>query len=371
MLRSVVFWLTILFFALLVAAKFDRVSGFTSLLHSGEPWATRRVPAAQSLPLAVTPSSTGYDGQFYAQIALSPSLREPALDTALDAPAYRARRILGPLLAHCAGFGRPWPVLNAFALLNVACWLGFAWLLWREIDDSSAAGTARWLACALSLGVLDSVRQSLVDLPALLLLLIAVRQSRRDTAPVSATTALALANLTKETSLLASLALLGWPCRDRRRPLFALAACAVPLAIWVIYVAQRFPTTPITSGSGNFTWPILGAAVQLAVSVREVAVGNLDSRHTFAILGILGLGLQAGVLWRHRSPGNPWWRIGAAYSVLLLFLGPWVWSGYWAACRAVLPLTIAFNLLIAPGRTFWPLLILGNLTALHAVWRFL
>ncbi len=371
MLRSAVFWLTLLFFALLVAAKFDRATGFTSLLHFGEPWATRRVPAAQALPVAVTPSSTGYDGQFYAQIALSPSLRDPALDTALDAPAYRARRILGPFLAHCAGFGRPWLVLNAFALLNVACWLGFAWLLWREIDDASAAGTARWVACVLSLGVLDSVRQSLVDLPALLFLLIAVRQFRRDTAPAVSTTALALANLTKETSLLASLALLGWPSRDRRRPLFALVACAIPPAIWFVYVAQRFPTTPITSGSGNFTWPVLGAAAQFADSAREVAAGNFDSRHTFALLGILGLGLQAGVLWRHRAPSNPWWRIGAVYSVLLLFLGPWVWSGYWAACRAVLPLTVAFNLLLPAGRSFWPLLILGNLTALHAVWRFL
>ncbi len=369
--RSVVFWLTLLFFAVLVAAKFDRSSCFTSLLRFGEPWATRRVPAAQSLPLAVTPLSTGYDGQFYAQIALSPSLRDPALDTALDAPVYRARRILGPFLAYCAGFGRPWLVLNAFALLNVACWLGFAWLLWREIDDVSRVGTARWLACVLSLGVLDSVRQSLVDLPALLLLLIAVRQSRRDTASTVSTTALALANLTKETSLVASLALLGGTRSGRLRPLLVLAICAIPLAIWAGYVAGRFPETPITTGSGNFTWPILGAAAQLADSTREVASGNFESRHTFALLGILGLGLQAGVLWRHRAPDHPWWRIGAAYSVLLLFLGPWVWSGYWAACRAVLPLTVAFNLLLPPSRTFWPLLILGNLTAFHAVWRFL
>jgi hypothetical protein len=367
--RSAVFWLTLLFFAFLVAAKFDRVSGFTSLLHFGEPWATRRVPAAQPLPLAVTPTSTGYDGQFYAQIALSPSLRDQALDEAIDAPAYRARRILGPFLAYCGGFGRPWLVLNAFALLNVVCWFMFAWLLWREIADASRFGVARWLACVLSLGVLDSVRQSLVDLPALLLLLWAVQQTRR-VGPARSATTLALANLTKETSLLASLALLGWP-RPNGRRLIALAACAIPLAIWVAYVAQRFPAAPVTTGSGNFTWPFLGAAAQFVVSAREVFAGNLDSRHLFALFGILGLTLQAVVLWQQRAVSDPWWRIGAAYGVLLLFLGSWVWSGYWAACRAVLPLTIAFNLLLPTGRTFWPLLILGNLTALHGVWRFL
>lgn len=367
--RSVAFWLTLLIFAALVAAKFDRTTGFTSLLHFGEPWATRRVPAAQALPVAVTSSSTGYDGQFYAQLALSPALQEPTLASALDAPAYRAKRILAPAVAHAAGLGRPWLVLNAFALLNVACWFAFVWLLWREIADASATGAARWLACVLSLGVLDSVRQSLVDLPALLLLLIAVRQHRTARLAGSAL-ALALGNLTKETNLLASLALLDWPRSDRRR-LLALAACALPIAAWSAYVTQRFPGGSAATGLGNFTWPLVGALGQLATSAREVLAGNFDSRHTFAILAVLGLALQTAVLWRRRDPASPWWRIGAAYSVLLLFLGPWVWSGYWAACRAVLPLTIAFNLLLPAGRVFWPLLILGNLTALHGVWRFL
>ncbi|MBX3739021.1 MAG: hypothetical protein KF715_20175 [Candidatus Didemnitutus sp.] len=367
--RSAVFWLTLLAFVLLVAAKYDRAKGFTTLLRFGEPWATHRLPAAQSLPIAVTPTSTGYDGQFYAQIALSPALRDPALETALDAPAYRARRILGPFLAHCAGLGRPWLVLNAFAILNVACWLGFAWLLWREITDSSPIGTARWLACVLSLGILDSVRQSLVDLPALLFLLLAVRQFR-STSPARAALALALGNLTKETNLLASLALLSWP-RPNRQRLLALAACALPIALWAAYVAHRFPAAPVATGSGNFTWPFVGAVGQLTASLRELSAGNFDSRHSFTVLGFLSLALQAVVLWRHREPDHPWWRIGAAYSILLLFLGPWVWTGYWAACRAVLPLTIAFNLLLPTGRGFWPLLILGNLTALHGVWRFL
>ena len=77
------------------------------------------------------------------------------------------------------------------------------------------------------------------------------------------------------------------------------------------------------------------------------------------------------ILWRTPQFSSPWWRIGAAYSFLLLFLGTWVWSGYWAVCRAVLPMTITFNLLLPVNRAFWPLWILGNLTVLHAIWRFL
>jgi len=77
------------------------------------------------------------------------------------------------------------------------------------------------------------------------------------------------------------------------------------------------------------------------------------------------------VLWRSPLPTAPWWRIGAVYSILFLFLSSWVWSGYWAACRAVLPMTVAFNLLLPPGRWFWSWWILGNITLLHGVWRFL
>ena len=367
--RSPVFWLALLFLSLLVALKFDRASGFTSLLHFGEPWATRRLPAAQGEPLAVAAKSTGYDGQFYAQLALAPTLRDPALASALDAPAYRARRILAPATAQIIGLGRPWLVLNAYALLNAACWFVFAFLLWREIADASLAGCARWLGCVFSLGVLDSVRQSLVDLPALLLLVLALRLHRASQERRS-TLALALGHLTKETNLLASLALFGWPLRLDRRRLAQLALSALPLLAWTLYVAQRFPE-PASQGLGNFTWPLVGAASQFFASAQQLTVGNFDSRHLFAFAALLGLALQTYVLWRRREPANPWWRIGAAYSVLLLFLGPWVWSGYWAACRAVLPLTLAFNLLLPAGRAFWPLWILGNLTALHGVWRFL
>lgn len=367
--RSPVFWLTLSFFAALVAAKYDRVAGFTELLHFGEPWASRRVPAAQVLPIAVSPQSSGYDGQFYAQLALSPALREPALETALDVPAYRAHRILVPATAHVLGAGRPWLVLNIFALLNVACWLGLAFLLWREIADTSWIGAARWLGCVLSLAALDSVRQSLVDLPALLFLVIAVRQHRA-TRPASTVLALALGQLTKETSFLGSLALLGWPLRLDLRRVGQLLLSVLPWLAWAIYVAQRF-ATPSPQGLGNFAWPLFGAGTQLFTASSELLVGNLDSRQIFTVLAVIGLATKTYVIWRHRTPADAWWRIGAVYSILLLFLGPWVWSGYWAVCRAVLPLTVAFNLLLPRSRAFWPLWILGNLTLLHGVWRFL
>jgi hypothetical protein len=353
----------------LVIAKFERETGFTSLLRIGETWAAKRTAAAKTVPSAIVPNSSGYDGQFYAQIALDPALRDPALATALDAPAYRARRILATATAYAAGLGRPSWVLQAYALLNVVCWIALAWLLLRELPvGTPGIRFARWFGCLFSLGALDSVRQSLVDLPALLLVVLALRASRAPSLCKSTFFA-TLAHLTKETTLLASLALfLHRPLAARRIAFLALTV--VPLALWMFYVANRFPLSADT-GTGNFTWPFVGALELLSTSAIAVQGGNWDGRHTFGALAVISLFFQAGYLALNRDANSPWWRVGIAHAALLVFLGTWVWSGYWAACRAVLPLTVAFNLLLRPGRAFWPFWALANVTVLHGLWRFL
>lgn len=371
--RPIAYWIAVTLFAALVLANFSPQTGFTSLIRFGETWQGRRLSDLDVLPLATVPESSGYDGQFYAQVALDPLLRSPELQSALDAPSYRARRILVPATASITGLGSPWWTLQAYALLNAICWFVLGWLLYRQIEPAGWRAFARWTGCMFSLGVLDSVRQSLVDLPALLLLVLATSAYLKAQSTRS-TLWLGLSNLTKETSLLGTIALLADTSRGQfpwRRTGIALLATILPLALWSMYVAQRFASAPGSDGLGNFTWPLLGLITQAKHSLREVSLGNLDSRHTFSLIGIVGLGTQAWGLWRNPEPQSPWWRIGAAYSILLIFLSPWVWSGYWAVCRAVLPMTIAFNLLLPSTRGFWPLWILGNLTMLHAVWRLL
>jgi hypothetical protein len=58
-----------------------------------------------------------------------------------------------------------------------------------------------------------------------------------------------------------------------------------------------------------------------------------------------------------------WWRVGAAFAVLLVFLGDAVWEGHpGAAGRVLLPMALAFNVLLPRGRTWLAILVLGNLT---------
>lgn len=62
-----------------------------------------------------------------------------------------------------------------------------------------------------------------------------------------------------------------------------------------------------------------------------------------------------------------WWRIGISYAVLMIFLGDAVWEGYpGAASRVLLPLQLAFNVLVPAGRAWGLVLVLGNLTMLAA-----
>ena len=285
-------------FVALVGSKFDRQTGFTSLIRFGETWQNRRLHSLENLPIATVEKSSGYDGQFYAQIALDPLLRDTELNRAIDAPAYRARRILTPAVAAVLGAGNAWWTLQVYALLNVISWFALAWLLRTWIAGNDWTGFARWGACMFSLGVLDSVRQSLVDLPALLLLSLAIRASTR-VQPSKSILWLAFGNLAKETTLIGTVALciIGYSNGSRWRRTFLLSLIpALPLLAWWLYVDHRFSAIPSTEGLGNFTWPLLGLFVQVKSCLHELLLGNFDSRFSFGLLAVIGLTAQTSVL---------------------------------------------------------------------------
>ena len=56
----------------LVAAKFDARTGFTALIRFGAEWESRRMEQLAPVAVATLPGP-GYDGQFYAQLALDPT----------------------------------------------------------------------------------------------------------------------------------------------------------------------------------------------------------------------------------------------------------------------------------------------------------
>jgi hypothetical protein len=62
-----------------------------------------------------------------------------------------------------------------------------------------------------------------------------------------------------------------------------------------------------------------------------------------------------------------WWRVGMSFAILMIILGEAVWEGYpGAASRVLLPMQLAFNVLVPLGRWWRYVLIAGNLTLLAA-----
>ena len=64
----------------------------------------------------------------------------------------RARRILFAWTAYAAGVGRPWWILQAYALQNVACWIALSLLLLRWFEPGTTRMAALWTATFFSGG---------------------------------------------------------------------------------------------------------------------------------------------------------------------------------------------------------------------------
>lgn len=335
--------------------------------HSYETAALQRIPH-YDYPAQVT-----YDGQFYAQLALVPLLRDPTIDRAMDKPAYRARRILFSWTAWLLGLGRPEWIVEVYALQNVACWLLLAWVLTRWVAPDDPRRLAAWTGCLFSHGMLWSVRFSLLDGPSLLLLACAVLASERGRVWLPACI-LGAAGLARETNLLGALSL---PVPGDRRQWLRLAGAAAvvlfPILIWQDYLWSIYRSTSLAGGD-QLTVPFSGYAGNLRKDVEGVLRLGLTAPPMQSLLVIIALTVQCLFLVRSRSEWRtPWWRLAASYAVLMLLVNRAVWDGYpGAITRIVLPLTAGFNVLLVSRRStrFWPWWIAGNLhlvPALHTM----
>ncbi len=365
------------FFLALLAHKFDAEYGLSELAGFGQDYERPKIEALQDLSIYQKPNSTGYDGQFYLQIALDPSLSDPAFSQAIDHPSYRARRILQPATAYALGLGQPSAILQIHSLLNVACLLACGLLLLHWIPANGWENFARWFACIFSMGALESVRYSLADLPALTLALatITLLDKGRGKLALLANT---LAAFSKETSLINAVLFLS-PEKDSHTPfprrlltgVLAGAIAAASLGLWMLYVSSIFPVT--VNASDNIGLPFAGLYRGIVDSFQQLSANGFSDRYFFRLIAIAGLLFQFAYLIAKPSPRKRIWALGIVYGCLFLTLGDAVWRGYWAGCRIALPLTFAFNILLSSRnkRFFWFALALSNLTLLHAIIRWL
>lgn len=345
-------------FPLLFAlSQYDAETGFTSLICFGPRHAANAIPEIRGLPKAMS-GVDGYDGQFYVQIAVHPSCRAPGLTQALDAPSYRAKRILVPALCHVAGGGRPEQIVTAYALANLVFHAALVAGLFLVVRPRTVRGLLAVTAIAWTTGVFVSISRALLDLPAAALTFLAAASP-----PAWGAVVFAAALLAKDTSLL-SVPAVAWPAAWTPRGLAGAAArgaaAVLPFGLWLLYV--QLAVGP-GMGAGTFTF---GAPVIPLARHLVHAAGNLLSappQHAvFEFLAPVSLAVQAAYLIARPRPAQAFWRMGIGFALLFFVLSEPVWVEQIAYTRIVLPLPVAFNMVLLQNedRRYLPWFAAGN-----------
>ncbi|ATC64714.1 hypothetical protein CMV30_12505 [Nibricoccus aquaticus] len=355
---------TVAVFFWLVAAFYLPGKGFTVFVSFGENTAERYLPELKGMDVYIEPESGGYDAQHYAQIAMRPQIRDPELAAAVDNISYRARRILFSWTAWVLGGGDPERVLHVFAMQNIVYWLALAALLLRWFPADSWGNYLRWVAVLFSYGVWFSVRGALVDGPSLLLIAAGVALAEQGRTCWSAVV-LGVSGLAKETNILAGGVLLdfkdrtpaGWGKLAVRSALVLL-----PLAVWVSYLWSIFGGAG-GAGERNFAVPLAGFLEKWGQTLAQWDSARPSPLNYPSLLWMITVTVQFLFIVLRPRWDELWWRVGAAFAVLMVFLGAAVWEGEpGAAGRVLLPMGLAFNVLLPRGRAWLAVLLLGNLT---------
>ncbi|MCC6415894.1 MAG: hypothetical protein IT582_08300, partial [Opitutaceae bacterium] len=258
---------------------------------------------------------------------------------------------------------------------NAGAWVLLAGLLLWWFPPRSWSNWLRWTGVLFAFGMCVSVRNSLVEGPSLLLVAAGVFLLEKNR-PWLAALVLGFAGLGKETNLLGATALARPEemCSPRRWPVLALRGLmvAAPLALWLWYI-QRVVGPAADTGDRNFAMPFVGWWHKSQEVWQEVwlgrtwEVGVLQNGALWSLLALVALTVQFLFLILRPQWRQSWWRVGITFAVLMIFLGDAVWEGYpGAASRVLLPMQLAFNVLVPTSKRWWPVLLLGNLTLLGA-----
>ena len=214
-----------------------------------------------------------------------------------------------------------------------------------------------------SAGSLASARYSLTDLPALLLLVLAVRAARGGREGWMAAW-LGAGLLTRETMFAGAWGLCAqaweWSVRWRRGVLW-LALAIVPYVVWMVYV--RYRVGQMSEGIGNFAMPFAGLVKYWRDSVGWLRSCPDPWLAWWSLLALVGGTAQLLFVVSHVDVRDRWWRLGAGFALLMLVLGHAVWEGYLGATtRVLLPLLLACNVMALRSRWAWGWLLLLNLS---------
>jgi hypothetical protein len=326
---------TLLLYAAFVVVQLQRHDfNPTIFVTAGDEFTDRTTPPG----LLVAQHSSGYDGQFYYRIACDPFSTQPvAAGVHFDYPAYRLQRIGYPFLVWMLSLGNRAAVPWVMIVVNLAALAGIgaaAVIATRDLPVPA------WscLAIALYPGFLLSVSRDLVEPLEVLLLMIALVLVQRNRLVIAACV-LALAALTKETSLLFALGVLVTAFVTMPRRLMNLVLL-VPFAAhfgWKILLFRlwHLPMTFVTGE--HFMWPFQGFLTR----AREAFVAGAAARTVLVeMIALVVFGIIVLLALRSSLATNAIKFAWLLYAALVFLLGTEFWWEDWAFLRVAVEFTI-------------------------------
>lgn len=299
----------------------------------------------------------GYDGQWFFYLAHDPFLRAPDPEAFLDLPAYRAARILYPLLAWLLALGQPAAIPWALLAVNLLAVLGGTLAC---LDVLRRLGASRWLALgyAFSPPVMIGVSASLAEPTALALVAGGVALALRRHHWLAGAV-LALAVLAREPSMLvpAGFGLYALARREWQRGAAYLLPLAVPVG-WHLVILARLGVLPSAQSPDNFGMPFGGAYYRLGLLLgwHPPLLGEPGPPTTNVMAEVVIILASAAIILvgllkvLERRDAFAWllWLQAA----LALGTGPLVWADLYSYGRVLglLYLTFGLMLLTAPRR---------------------
>jgi hypothetical protein len=338
-------WLVVicLFVTRLVIHQYQPKDGFLQMICFGTKFQPRELSEIRYADIT-RGSVGGYDGQFYAQIALDPLLHRITGTPVLDAPRYRAERPVLPMLSYLLGLGKTTYILQIYAVLNLLFWYILLAGLLGYLKAESMRDYLCISAVMLGYGPLASILRALTDLPAMTFGFFGLTIDG-----LLGSALIACAILTKPSSLLFAIPHLSTSFSKELRYLYRWAIILLIPAAWMLYIIGRTPPegNPLT----NFDWPGVDVTNQIITYIKSLAqypVGNHPAMQVlssaFNLASIFSLLIQVLYFAWHFNFRSTWWWIGTGFSVLFIFLSHAVMVEPVAFVRVLFPLTLAFNL---------------------------
>jgi len=275
----------------------------------------------------------GYDGQFYAALATDPLLRSPDTLKALDAPGYRASRILVPMLAWCAALGNARGAIVAYQVISwtLSVLAVVVVALWLRDDKRSP-----WWSLALvaNAGLVTAIFRSTQDGAAVFLIVATLWLAWRHAHGRALGTGSA-ANLCRETGYLATLAvgLHEFLARRYHRALLYVLVPLVPQLAWQAYLQVTWHPNLRFPASVSIPLVALAGKVAAVVAARQ----GLLSQELWGTLGacltvVAGLAVAFG-----RKRLEPPRLVFIAFAALAVFLAPRAYADLYGFSRHLLP----------------------------------